>query len=109
MRSRLFLNKLSLSILSAAMLASCTLSMEEWAIPEEQRGQGEIYTEENDYGSISYQFADSVLYVTENIQEQYLVRVEEDSILYFSDQIPEEWRPYVGQKMAAGISHLPLA
>ena len=106
MRSRLFLNKLSLSILSAALLASCTLSMEEWAIPEEQRGQGEIYTEENDYGSISYQFADSVLYVTENIQEQYLVRVEEDSILYFSDQIPEEWRPYVGQKMAAGISHL---
>ena len=106
MRSRLYLYQLVLSILSAALLASCTLSMEEWAIPEEQRGQGEIYTEENEYGRISYQFADSVLYVTENIQEQYLVRVEADSILYFSDQMPEEWRPYVGQKMAAGISHL---
>ncbi len=106
MRSRLYLYQLVLSILSAALLASCTLSMEEWAIPEEQRGQGEIYTEENEYGRISYEFADSVLYVTENIQEQYLVRVEADSILYFSDQMPEEWRPYVGQKMAAGISHL---
>lgn len=80
--------------------------MEEWVVPEEQRGQDEIYTVENDYGSISYQFADSVLYVTENIQEQYLVRVEADSILYFSDQMPSEWRPYVGMKLAAGISHM---
>lgn len=106
MRSRLFFYQLALSFLSAALLASCTLSMEEWDIPEEQRGQDEIYTTQNEYGSISYQFADSVLYVTENIQEQYLVRVEADTILYFSDQMPEEWRPYVGMKMAAGISHL---
>ena len=91
---------------SLSLFAGCTLSMEEWEISEEDRGKDEIYTEETEYGDISYQFSDSVLYVTDNIQEQYLVRVERDSILYFSDLLPDEWRPYVGMKMAAGISHM---
>jgi hypothetical protein len=92
--------------MSVVLVASCTLSMEDWVVPEEERGKDEVYTVKNEWGSISYQFADSVLYVTENIQEQYLVCVEADTILYFSDQMPREWRPYVGMKMAAGISHL---
>jgi len=85
-------------------LTSCTLSMEEYVVPEEERGRDEVYTVENEYGSLSYQFADSVLYVTENIQDQYLVRTEADSILYFSDNIPSQWRPYIGMKMAASLS-----
>ena len=105
MRSKSFLH-LILTIMSVVLVASCTLSMEDWVVPEEERGKDEVYTVKNEWGSISYQFADSVLYVTENIQEQYLVRVEADTILYFSDQMPREWRPYVGMKMAAGISHL---
>lgn len=80
--------------------------MEEWAPREEDLGKEEAVTLENEYGSLTFQFNDSVLYVTESIQDQYLVRVEADSILYFSDNLPAEWRPYVGMKMAAGISHL---
>ena len=92
-------------VLLFLMQAGCTLSMEEYYVPEEERGMDEIYTESNEYGTVSYQFADSVLNVTENIQEKYLVRVESDSILYFSDQIPQQWRPYVGMKLASHITH----
>ena len=78
-------------VLVFLMQAGCTLSMEEYIVPEEDRGQGELYTQQEEFGTISYQFKDSVLSVTDNIQEKYLVRVESDSILYFSDQIPQQW------------------
>ncbi len=94
-----------LCLLLSLLLASCTLSMEDWAPKEEDMGKEEVTTIENEYGSISFQFNDSVLYVTDNIQEKYLVRVEADSILYFNSSIPREWRPFVGMKMAGGISH----
>ena len=94
-----------LCLLFSMLLASCTLSMEDWAPKEEDMGKEEVTTIENEYGSISFQFNDSVLYVTDNIQEKYLVRVEADSILYFNSSIPREWRPFVGMKMAGGISH----
>lgn len=92
-------------VLVFLMQAGCTLSMEEYIVPEEDRGQGELYTQQEEFGTISYQFKDSVLSVTDNIQEKYLVRVESDSILYFSDQIPQQWRPYVGMKLASHITH----
>ena len=92
-------------VLVFLMQAGCTLSMEEYIVPEEDRGQGELYTQQEEFGTISYQFKDSVLSVTDNIQEKYLVRVEADSILYFSDQIPQQWRPYVGMKLASHITH----
>ncbi len=88
------------------LLGGCTLSMEEWIVPEEDRGKDEIYTVENEYGTISYQFADSVLYVTDRIQSDYLVQVEHDSILYFNANIPDKWRPYKGMKLATGCSHM---
>lgn len=88
------------------LLGGCTLSMEDWVLPEEQRGQDEPYTVESEYGTITYQFADSVLYVTDKIQEQYIIRVEHDSILYFNGNIPDKYRPYVGMKLATGCSHL---
>ena len=94
-----------LCLLFSMLLASCTLSMDEWAPKEEDMGKEEVTTIENEYGSISFQFNDSVLYVTDNIQEKYLVRVEADSILYFNSSIPREWRPFVGMKMAGGCSH----
>ena len=92
--------------LFAFFMGGCTLSMEEWILAEEDRGKEEPYTVESDYGTITYQFNDSVLYVTDRIQENYLVRVEHDSILYFNGSIPKEWRPYVGMKLATGCSHL---
>lgn len=87
------------------LLHACTLSMDEWVVPEEDFGKEEPHTVENEYGSITYQFRDSVVFFTENLQQQFLVRTEADSILFISGAIPDKWRPYVGQKMAAGISH----
>lgn len=94
-------------LLASALLLlwGCTLSMDEWVIPEEELGHDEPYTVETPYGEITYQFQDSVVFFSENLQQQYLVRVEADSILYINGSIPDEWRPYVGQKMATGISH----
>ncbi|MBQ9558470.1 MAG: hypothetical protein IJV08_00595 [Bacteroidaceae bacterium] len=97
--------RLWLVFLFVLVLSGCTLSMEDWVPKEEDMGKEEPTTIENEYGSITFQFNDSVLYVTENIQEKYLVRVEGDSVLYFNGSIPQEWRPYVGMKMAGGISH----
>jgi hypothetical protein len=88
------------------LLGGCTLSMEDWVTPEEDRGKDEPYTVESEYGTITYQFADSVLYVTDKVQEDYIVRVEHDSILYFNGNIPGKYRPYVGMKLATGCSHL---
>jgi len=87
------------------LLLGCTLSMDEWAVPEEELGHDAPHTVENEYGTITYQFRDSVVFFTENLQQQYLVRTEADTILYISGSIPDEWRPYVGQKLATGISH----
>ena len=86
------------------LLSGCTLSMEEWEVPEEEVGKDEVATIETEYGSLSYQFADSVLYVTEKIQELYLVRTEADSILYFNSAMPGHLKPYVGAKLAASFS-----
>ena len=86
-------------------LTSCTLSMDDYTIAEEDRGKDEIYTERNEYGSVSYQFREGVLYVTANVQ-QYLVRVEADSILYFNGNMPDDWKPFPGLKLAASISHI---
>lgn len=91
-------------IAAALMTASCTLSTEEWVIPEEEKGFDEQVTVENEYGTITYQFNDDVIYVTDNLQE-YLIRVESDSILYFSSTMPKKYQPKAGMKLATGISH----
>ena len=87
------------------LLTGCTLTLDEYIIPDEEKGVGELYTQKDEFGIVSFQFKDSVLNLTDNIQEKYLVRVESDSILYFSTDIPREWRPYVGMKLASHITH----
>lgn len=87
----------------ALLLTSCTLSMEDWAVPEEQKGFDEAETVENEFGTMTYQFKDGVRSITENIQE-YIVEVEDDSIIYFMDNTPSEWLPRVGDKVAAMCS-----
>jgi len=78
--------------------------MEEWEVPEEKLGTEEPATIKTDAGTLTYQFQDGVLYVTDRVQE-YLQLVEHDSILYFLDNMPADWRPAAGMKLAAGCSH----
>ena len=87
----------------ATLLASCTLSMEEWTVPEEEKGFDEPETVENEFGSVTYQYKDGVRSITENIQE-YIIEVEDDSVIYFMDNTPSEWLPRVGDKVAAMCS-----
>ena len=91
----------TLSMLSALLLAaSCTLSMEEYVVPEEEKGFDEAETVENEFGTMTYQYKEGVRSITENIQE-YIIEVEDDSIIYFMENTPEEWLPRVGDKLAA--------
>lgn len=86
------------------LLFGCTLSMEEYIVPEEQLGFDEPRTIESENGYVTYQFNDGVIYVSDNVQE-YLEQVDHDSILYFNTTLPREWRPQVGSKLASGCTH----
>lgn len=85
-------------------LIGCTLSIEDELPQPEEIGFDEPVTVENEYGSLTYQFNDSVLYVTERVQEH--ITMINDSTLFYDASTPKEWRPYVGSKLAAGVSHL---
>ena len=103
------MKKYLLFLSSFLLLYSCTLSMEDYELPEdEQQGFDEPCTVTNDLGSVTYQYNDGVIYVSERAQE-YLAQVEHDTILYFMNNIPEELRPAVGAKLASGCTRkLPM-
>ncbi len=91
------------SLLVLMLLAGCTLMLEEYAVPEEEKGFDEPVTVENDFGTFTYQYNEGVLPVTQTIQE-YITRVEDDSIIYFSSDIPHKWLPVRGSLLAAGCT-----
>ena len=87
------------------LFAGCTLMMEDYSIPEEKRGVGEVYTEEVEgVGTISYQYNEGVKPVTSSMQE-FIAQVE-DSTIYFYDYMPEKHLPVVGGYVAAGCSRI---
>lgn len=90
---------------TACLLLGCTLSMEEWNLPEEERGFDEPYTEKTPFGDVTYQFNDDVIHLTENLQDNYLLQVESDTILYISADIPKAYRPQKGMKLHAGFGY----
>lgn len=83
------------ALLLILTMASCTLSMEDWVETEENKGYDELVTEENDFYSVKYQYKDYTRSITDQIRE-YIVSVEADSVIYFLDNLPEEWTPQVG-------------
>lgn len=86
------------------LLTSCTLSMEEWAVPEEEKGFEEAETVELEHGTYTYQFKEGVRSITENIQD-YIIRVEElkDNCknVYFMDNTPDNYLPKEGDLVAS--------
>lgn len=84
-------------LLSLVMLviSSCTLSMEDWIQPEEEKGYGELAKIENDFFKYSYQYKDYTRSLTDSILG-YVVNVEADSIIYFMDNIPQQFLPKAG-------------
>lgn len=96
-------------LLLPLLFGGCTLTLEEMPDPEPGTGPGydEVTTDQTEFGSMEYQFRDSVLHVTQAIFDQYLVKVETDSllsydkvVLYFNEALPLV--PPVDGKLAAG-------
>lgn len=101
-----YLSTLPLLLLLILLItAGCTLVLDEYAVPEEEQGFDEPVTVESEAGSITYQYNEGVQPVTRNVQE-YITRVEDDSILYFSSDIPKKWLPVRGGLLAAGCTRL---
>ncbi|GEM_PF-6593612 len=85
------------------ILGSCTLSMEEWLLSEEEKGVYEPYTYKSDIAEVTYQFNEGVKPITDNVME-YFAAVESDTIIYFKDNVPQEWMPQVGGYVMIGCN-----
>lgn len=98
-------NNILLTLLSLLFVTSCTLSMDEWTETEEDKGYDEVETVENDLMQLEYKYKENTRSLTEGIQE-YIVQVEADSIIYFTDNIPSDWLPKVGGHVVANCCEL---
>ena len=89
------------------MMTSCILSMEEFIVPEDQKGKGEPCTEVSPYGEVTYQYNDNVTSL--NGEPQGYIAMINDSVIWFMDNMPEKWIPKEGNYMAANCSQtIPL-
>lgn len=66
-------------------------------------GVGAIATESGDNYEITYQFKDGVIVLDKNLMK-YLTKVESDSILFFSNQMPDSIKPKIGQIYSARVT-----
>ena len=96
-------------LLLTILMGSCTLMMEDYTKEEEKKvdltevGREEPYTLETEYGDITFQYGDSTKVLSEDAVD-YLVTVEDDSILYFSDNIPRDLLVPVGEYITMGCN-----
>jgi hypothetical protein len=74
--------------------------MDEWVETEEEKGYENVETVENPVFTVDYQYKPTTRALTKNILE-YVATVEDDSIIYFTDNIPSEWLPAVGGCMVS--------
>lgn len=99
-----------LPLLAMFALAGCTLSMDDIDNydPDENVGVDEEVTVENEMGTFTYQFNPGVTVITPKALE-YLVDIVNDSILYFSDDLPSKYIPAAGLYVASNPSEqIPL-
>lgn len=83
-------------------MTSCTLSMEEFVLAEDQKGKEEPWTETNEYGEFTYQYNDDVTSL--NGEPQDYIAMMNDSVIWFMDNMPEKWIPEVDHYIAANCS-----
>ena len=94
-------------LLSALLLSSCELSMEEYVVSEEDKGKEEPCTEVSEYGEITYQYHDDVTAL--NGEPQNYIAMMNDSVIWFMDNLPDKWVPKEGHYIAANCSKtIPL-
>ena len=92
-----------LLLLAALLPMSCVLTMEDYTlIPEEERGVGQPYTYEDSLVTCTYQYREGVVPITERWLPYVLG--SQDSTVYISDNIPEDWLPKPGECVSAGCT-----
>lgn len=93
-------------LLPVLTLSACSLVLDEYDDPQErvnleEVGFDEPYTQKTEFGDITFQYADN----TEVLREEaldYLVKVEDDSVLYFTDNIPQRLLVPEGKYVSMG-------
>lgn len=103
-------------IVISMVLHSCTLVLEDIEIPDDKHyaedletvGFDEPYTQETEYGNVTFQYNDHTR-VLKKAALDYLVEVDGDSVLYFTDNIPSELLMRPGDYVSMGCSRaLPI-
>lgn len=95
--------------LASFSFGGCTLMMddlekeEEEAVDLEEVGFDEPYTQKTEYGDLTFQYGDSTR-VLRKESLNYLVKVSCDTILYFSDNIPEHLLVPEGMYVSMGCT-----
>ena len=89
-----------IALLAACLLWSCSDDETGGFQEDPVEGMEEPVKEETDSYSITYQYQEDVQVLTP-AKSGYIVRVEEDSILYFSKSTPDEVLPEVGDILSS--------
>lgn len=94
---------LTILVIFMAVLSSCTENIIENTIRPETNGFDQPVTESTDEYTITYQYNEGVI-VLDAIAQSYLVKVEADTILYFSAGTPSDILPGKGDVISARVS-----
>lgn len=94
--------KLFIFAIVALCFCGCTLMMDDFDLPEEERGKEEPYTEVTPAGNITYKYDEKTTPLNGRAQEY--IAMYNDSVLYLMDNIPSEWIPKVSGYVSANCS-----
>lgn len=100
-----------LSVLAAVSFSACTLYMDEPEDAARILRTGEGYDEKETIalpsgeGTVTYKYNQKTIPINEEV-EQYIVKVESDSIIYFNSAMPDDLLPVVGEMMTCGFRDL---
>lgn len=94
---------LTILVAFMAILSSCTENIIENTIRPETNGFDQPVTESTDEYTITYQYNEGVI-VLDAVAQSYLVKVEADTILYFSAGTPGDILPGKGDVISARVS-----
>ncbi len=94
--------------LASFSFGGCTLMMddlekEEENVDLETVGFDKPYTEKTEFGDVTFQYGDSTQVLRKKALD-YLVEVDHDTILYFSDNIPKDLLVPVGKYVSMGCN-----
>ena len=109
MIKRNLFTRFSVLLASVLSLYSCEFISNEDNSTKEQEGNATAgidfpATEKDNNSTVTYQFTDAVELLSDQTQNNYLVKVEQDSILYFLQETPDSIMPRVGEILSSRIS-----